>query len=163
MRWRLPSRRRAGNHGAVNAPIQKLFTAPDLSPAADGMMSKNRHFARGPALPARAALLAAGLLALVTPAHAQRAQFQGRSDRFPPPQGREISDQEHAKYRRDSGQNRSFDELFQRARSVGRGEYLGVEPDISSNIYRFKFMRPSGNVVWVDMDSRTGRVLAERE
>jgi len=76
---------------------------------------------------------------------------------------REISDQEHAKDRRDRGQNKSFDELFQRARSVGRGEYLGVEPDISSNIYRFKFMRTSGQVVWVDMDGQTGRVVAERE
>jgi hypothetical protein len=75
---------------------------------------------------------------------------------------REISDQEHAKDRRDRGQNKSFDELFQRARSVGRGEYLGVEPDISSNIYRFKFMRTSGKVVWVDMDGQTGRVVAER-
>ncbi len=76
---------------------------------------------------------------------------------------REISDQEHAKDRRDRGQNKSFDELFQRARTVGRGEYLGVEPDISSNIYRFKFMRTSGKVVWVDMDGQTGRVVAERE
>ena len=76
---------------------------------------------------------------------------------------REVSDQEHAKDRRDRGHNMSFDELFHRARSVGRGEYLGVEPDISSNIYRFKFMRTTGKVVWVDMDGQTGRVIAERE
>ena len=79
------------------------------------------------------------------------------------PQGREISDQEHARYQRESGQNRSFDELFRRASAIGRGEYLGVEPDISRNIYRFKFMRPSGNIVWVDMDGRTGRELAVRQ
>jgi len=76
---------------------------------------------------------------------------------------REISDQEHAKERRDRGQNKSFDELFQRARSIGRGEYLGVEPDISRNVYRFKFMRTSGQVVWVDMHGETGRMVAERE
>ena len=75
----------------------------------------------------------------------------------------EISDQEHARYQRESGQNRSFEELFRRASYIGRGEYLGVEPDISRNIYRFKFMRPSGNVVWVDMDGRTGRELAVRQ
>ena len=79
------------------------------------------------------------------------------------PQGREVSDQEHARYQRESGQNRSFEELYRRASSIGRGEYLGVEPDISRNIYRFKFMRPSGNVVWVDMDGRTGRELAVRQ
>jgi phospholipase C len=77
-------------------------------------------------------------------------------------QSREISDQEHALISRQSGQNRSFEELYGRAQSVGRGEYLGVEPDISRNVYRFKFMRPGGKVVWVDMDGRTGKVLAER-
>jgi hypothetical protein len=77
-------------------------------------------------------------------------------------QSREVSDQEHARISRKSGQNRSFEELYGRAQSVGRGEYLGVEPDISRNIYRFKFMRPGGKVVWVDMDGRTGKVLAER-
>lgn len=89
---------------------------------------------------------------------------QASPGRFPVERrSREISDQEHAKDRRDRGQNKSFDELFQRARTVGRGEYLGVEPDISSNTYRFKFMRTSGKVVWVDMDGQTGRVVAERE
>lgn len=77
-------------------------------------------------------------------------------------QSREISDQEHAWNSRQSGQNRSFQELYGRAQTVGRGEYLGVEPDISRNVYRFKFMRAGGKVVWVDMDGRTGKVLAER-
>ena len=115
---------------------------------------------------------AAGLLLASAPAH---AMFQGDggpgmsrgnpggSGQPPRPRGREISDQEHARYQRESGQNRSFEELFRRASSIGRGEYLGVEPDISRNIYRFKFMRPSGNVVWVDMDGRTGRELAVRQ
>jgi hypothetical protein len=96
----------------------------------------------------RGALMLALLMAPVT-ADAQR-------------QSREISDQEHAWISRQNGQNRSFEELYGRAQSVGRGEYLGVEPDISRNIYRFKFMRPGGKVVWVDMDGRTGKVLAER-
>lgn len=101
---------------------------------------------------ARAALFGAVALALLP------APAAGQSQRQP----REISDQEHAWMSRQSGQNRSFEELFGRAQSVGRGEYLGVEPDISRNIYRFKFMRPGGKVVWVDMDGRTGKVLAER-
>ncbi len=91
-------------------------------------------------------------------------EFERFVQQFPNPRARrEISDQEHAKYQRESGQNRSFEELFGRASAVGRGEYLGVEPDISRNIYRFKFMRAGGNVVWVDMDGRTGKVLSARQ
>ena len=81
---------------------------------------------------------------------------------FPPP-SRDISDQDHARSRIQSGENRRFEELLGNARRVGRGEYIGVEPDISTNIYRFKFMRPTGNMIWVDVDGRTGRVVAERE
>ncbi|WP_235976494.1 PepSY domain-containing protein [Sandaracinobacteroides hominis] len=76
---------------------------------------------------------------------------------------REVSDQEHAKDRSESGQMRPFKELYGRASAIGRGEYLGVEPDISRDIYRFKFMRSDGKVVWVDMDGRTGRVLSARQ
>ena len=78
-------------------------------------------------------------------------------------EGRPASDQEHARSQREQGQNRSFEELLKRAGEIGRGQYLGVEPDISRNIYRFKFMRPGGNVVWVDIDGRTGRELAVRQ
>ena len=77
--------------------------------------------------------------------------------------GRAVSDQEHARAQREQGQNRSFEELLRRASEIGRGQYLGVEPDISRNIYRFKFMRPGGNIVWVDIDGRTGRELAVRQ
>ncbi len=118
-----------------------------------------------------ATVAAAAILLAAAPAAAQRGEPQrfrqassGAAQLGPPGRPpREISDQEHAKNKRDRGQNKEFDELFSRARSVGRGEYLGVEPDISSNIYRFKFMRPGGKVVWVDMDGRTGRVIAEQD
>lgn len=100
-----------------------------------------------------------GDASLIAELFAQASGSRFQTDR----RGREISDQEHAKDRRDRGQNKSFDELFQRARMVGRGEYIGVEPDISNNIYRFKFMRTSGKVVWVDMDGQSGRVVAERD
>ena len=109
------------------------------------------------------AILVAASAASMLLAVAPCAAMDQRDPRGARPQGREISDQEHARYQRESGQNRSFEELFRRASSIGRGEYLGVEPDISRNIYRFKFMRPSGNVVWVDMDGRTGRELAVRQ
>jgi hypothetical protein len=80
-----------------------------------------------------------------------------------PPRGRAVSDHDHARQTSRSGENRGFEELMRSAQSRGRGEYLGVEPDIGRNIYRFKFLRPGGNVVWVDVDGRTGRVVAERD
>ncbi len=109
--------------------------------------------------PAQTLFAAMGALLVTAGASAQPAGFPGATVRAEP---REVSDQERARMSRKAGDNRSFEELFERARMVGRGEYLGVEPDIGSNIYRFKFMRSGGNVVWVDVDGRTGRVLAER-
>lgn len=88
-----------------------------------------------------------------------QAQQQARQQ----PRHHAVSDQEHARTQREQGQNRSFEELLRRASEIGRGQYLGVEPDISRNVYRFKFMRPGGNVVWVDIDGRSGRELAVRQ
>jgi uncharacterized membrane protein YkoI len=80
-----------------------------------------------------------------------------------PPRGRAVADHDHARDSTRAGENRGFEELMRSAQSRGRGEYLGVEPDIDRNIYRFKFLRSGGNVVWVDVDGRTGRVVAERD
>ena len=127
--------------------------------------------------PFSACWLAAGAACAlaVTPAAAQRApggpqapQMGPQMSRSPqmsriPAPPREVSDQDHARSRMRSGENRSFEDLLGSARRVGRGEFIAVEPDISTNIYRFKFMRPTGNMVWVDVDGRTGRVIAERE
>jgi len=79
------------------------------------------------------------------------------------PRGRAVADHDHARESTRAGENRGFQELMRSAQSRGRGEYLGVEPDIDRNIYRFKFLRSGGNVVWVDVDGRTGRVISERE
>lgn len=111
-------------------------------------------------------LMIAGLACvLACPAAAQRGPGGGAQARpmMPPMPSREISDQDHARSRMRSGENRSFEDLLGNARRVGRGEFIAVEPDISTNIYRFKFMRPTGNMIWVDVDGRTGRVVAERE
>jgi len=37
-------------------------------------------------------------------------------------------------------------------------EYLGVEYDGASSAYRLKFIR-EGQVIWVDVDARTARIL----
>lgn len=80
-----------------------------------------------------------------------------------PPRGRPVSDHDHARQSTRTGENRGFEELMRSAQARGRGEYLGVEPDIGRNVYRFKFLRSGGNVVWVDVDGRTGRVISERD
>ncbi|TPE63955.1 hypothetical protein FJQ54_03705 [Sandaracinobacter neustonicus] len=92
----------------------------------------------------------------------------GQAERGGPPQGpfgrgRPISDHDQARMSTRSGENLGFEQLMRSAQTRGHGEYLGVEPDISRNVYRFKFLRPGGNVVWVDVDGRTGRVVSERE
>lgn len=75
---------------------------------------------------------------------------------------REVSEQAHATRRREAGELRPFHELLSRAQSVGRGEYLGVEPNLETSTYRFKFLRSGANVIWVDIDGRTGRVLSAK-
>jgi hypothetical protein len=42
--------------------------------------------------------------------------------------------------------------------SMPDAEYLGPELDPASSTYRLKFMR-GGEVIWVDIDARTGRVV----
>lgn len=37
-------------------------------------------------------------------------------------------------------------------------EYMGSELDPGSGLYRLKFMR-DGQVIWVDVDGRTGRIV----
>lgn len=37
-------------------------------------------------------------------------------------------------------------------------DYLGPELDVGSARYRLKFLR-GGNVVWIDVDGRTGQIL----
>lgn len=143
--------------------------------------------ASGSTAVARARLLPAALLALATPTAALPqasgvpvspalpatllrappeaailAQAIPRAPARPVPgqgaYGRDA-DHEHVLSETRGGEIRPMGELMPKAQQVGRGEYIGVEPDISRATYRFKFLRPGGNVVWVDMDGRTGRVI----
>ncbi len=77
------------------------------------------------------------------------------------PQGRPVSDQDRALGERARGEIRPLGELLTSAQRVGRGSYLGVET--GSHVYRFKFRRAGGEVVWVDMDSRSGEVVGVRD
>jgi hypothetical protein len=73
-----------------------------------------------------------------------------------------VRDQDVARERVQKGELWRLNDLLDRARQVGGGEYMGVEPQDMGDRYRFKFRRSGGSVVWVDMDGRTGEVLAVR-
>jgi hypothetical protein len=73
-----------------------------------------------------------------------------------------VREQDVARERVQKGELWRLDDLLDRARQVGGGEYMGVEPQGMGDRYRFKFRRTGGSVVWVDMDGRTGEVLAVR-
>jgi hypothetical protein len=74
-----------------------------------------------------------------------------------------VLEQDVAHERVRRGELWRLDELLPRAQRAGGGEYLGVEPQAMGDRYRFKFRRAGGSVVWVDMDGRTGDVLAVRD
>jgi hypothetical protein len=86
-----------------------------------------------------AALLAAGL------APAVFAQSRG--------------DQATAREQIQQGRNMTLREIERRILPQMKGnEYLGVEFDGASSAYRLKFIR-DGQVIWVDVDARTARIM----
>lgn len=97
------------------------------------------------ALVLTAALLAGGLAA---PAAAQR----GRDG----PQG---GDQASARQEMLAGRTMSSREIERRVVPQMRGhDYLSFEYDAGASAYRLKFIK-DGQVTWVDVDARTGRVM----
>lgn len=92
-------------------------------------------------------LLAAALLAggLVAPAVAQPNQSRG--------------DQASARQEMLAGRNLSSREIERRVIPQMKGhDYLGLEYDADASAYRLKFIK-EGQVTWVDVDARTGRVM----
>ena len=77
---------------------------------------------------------------------------------------RPMAEQDRALMQREQGQIRSLNDLMPRAQRAvgGASRYLGVEPSEDGLTYRFKFQRPDGRLVWVDMDGRTASVLSVR-
>jgi uncharacterized membrane protein YkoI len=68
-------------------------------------------------------------------------------------------DQTSARQQMQSGQTMSSREIERRIIPQMRGhEYLGFEYDGAASAYRLKFI-DGGQVVWVDVDARTGRIL----
>jgi hypothetical protein len=40
------------------------------------------------------------------------------------------------------------------------GTYLGVAPSPRDGVYRMQFLRKDGRVIWVDVDGKTGDIIA---
>lgn len=73
------------------------------------------------------------------------------------PRGHPRADQEAAYKARQQGQILSLTTIRSRIQIRG-GDFIGAEFDPSSMVYRLKFMR-GGEVIFVDVDARTGRIL----
>ncbi|OYW45179.1 MAG: hypothetical protein B7Z08_04365 [Sphingomonadales bacterium 32-68-7] len=68
-------------------------------------------------------------------------------------------DQERARAQMQAGRALTSREIEQRIMPQMRGhDYLGFEFDDRASAYRLKYMK-DGQVTWVDVDARTGRVL----
>ena len=93
---------------------------------------------------AAAALVAGGL---VLPAAAQRARDAAQGE------------QAMAREQMQAGREMAPREIERRIISQMRGsDYLGFEYDAGASAYRLKFLK-DGQVTWVDVDARTGRVM----
>ena len=69
------------------------------------------------------------------------------------------SDQASARERTEAGRNLPLREIERRIIPQMKGnEYLGPEYDGTTAAYRLKFIR-EGQVIWVDVDARTARIL----
>ena len=99
---------------------------------------------------AAAALLAGGLAA---PVAAQRDRGEGRG-------AGAASDQMSARQEMQAGRSMSSREIERRVvpQMRDKGEYLGFQYDGTASAYRLKFIK-EGQVTWVDVDARTGRIL----
>lgn len=96
------------------------------------------------ALLAAATLVAGGLTA---PAAAQRGRDAAQGD------------QQTARKEMQAGRTLSSREIERRIiPTMGGSDYLGFDYDSEASAYRLKFIK-DGQVTWVDVDARTGRVL----
>lgn len=96
-----------------------------------------------------ASLVAAALVAggIASPAAAQRGRDASRGD------------QASARQEMQAGRTMPSREIERRIIPQMRGnDYLGFEYDERASAYRLKFIK-EGQVTWVDVDARSGKVL----
>lgn len=100
-----------------------------------------------------AAFLVMGAL-LTGPILTDAAQAQTRANG-----GATADEQQRAREQMQAGRNLSIREIERRILPQMPGdEYIGFEYDPMASAYRLKFIR-DGQVIWVDVDARTARVL----
>lgn len=73
--------------------------------------------------------------------------------------GASTDEQQRAREQMQAGRNLSIREIERRILPQMPGdEYIGFEYDPMASAYRLKFVR-DGQMIWVDVDARTARVL----
>jgi uncharacterized membrane protein YkoI len=73
--------------------------------------------------------------------------------------GQAADEQQRAREQMQAGRNLSIREIERRILPQMPGdEYIGFEYDPMASAYRLKFVR-DGQMIWVDVDARTARVL----
>jgi uncharacterized membrane protein YkoI len=91
-----------------------------------------------------------GLLALSGVAVPASAQSFSRNE-----------DQKTARQAMLDGQVMPFSVIKRRVeREMGDATYVGVASSPREGIYRLQFLREDGKVVWVDVDGKTGNIIA---
>jgi hypothetical protein len=147
--------------------MQAALATLVLAPGAAGASTADYVVTPGPVVPELPAGLAragsgpeVSRLAQAAPARRPGTAPPARSAPRPPGGAYNVdADHETVLERTSNGQIQPLGQLMPKAQKVGRGELIGVEPDIERATYRFKYVRPGGSVVWVDMDGRTGKVI----
>ena len=99
----------------------------------------------------RSSLLAvSGLLLLVGTVQAADAQRFSRGE-----------EQKAARRQMLDGDVMPFSIIKRRVESeMGDATYVGVAPPPREGIYRMQFLRKHGKVLWVDVDGKTGNIIA---
>lgn len=113
-----------------------------LEDYAAGMMFRFSHLIAGGML--------GGLLALSGTTLPASAQSFARDE-----------DQRAARQAMLDGQVMPFSVIKRRTeREMGDSTYVGVAPSPRDGVYRLQFLRADGKVVWVDVDGKTGNIIA---
>ncbi len=95
-------------------------------------------------------LLSSGLLALSSADLPVSAQSFSRGD-----------EQKQARRAMLDGDVMPFSIIKRRIEAeMGDATYVGVAPPPKEGIYRMQFLRKDGKVLWVDVDGKTGNIIA---
>ena len=101
-------------------------------------------------------ILALAALAAMAVASAHPADAQRREHR----RSTQDRSQDAAFHAMQRGRILPLGDIISRVRVPG-GQFIGAEFDPSGTFYRLKYIR-AGEVIWIDVDARTGRQIGRR-